>query len=121
MPKMTTTMFVGGLNVTSYVEMWHKQIGHISIQTLQNILRKNVVTGLPNLRACEMSKICEACQYGKQNKFPSLHEGHINKNRLVLVHTDVRVLTENASICGGRFYVTLRDDCSRKTWIYFMK
>ena len=65
MPKMTTTLFVGGLNVISDVEMWHKRISHISMQTLQNMLRKNVVTRLQKLKACEMSKICEARQYEK--------------------------------------------------------
>ena len=39
MPKMTTIMFVGGMNVISYVEMWHKTISHISMQTLRNMLR----------------------------------------------------------------------------------
>ena len=66
MLKMTTTMFAGGMNVISYVKMWHKRMGHISMQTLKNMLRKNVVAGLPKLKDCEMSKICEACQYGNK-------------------------------------------------------
>ena len=40
MPKMTKTMFAGGMNVISDVEMWHKRMGHISMQTLQNMLKK---------------------------------------------------------------------------------
>ena len=40
MPKMAKTMFVTGLNAISDVEIWHKRIGHISMQTLQNMLAK---------------------------------------------------------------------------------
>ena len=100
MPKITTIMFARGLNVISDVEMWHKRIGHISMQILQNILRKNVVVRLPKLKECEMRKICEACQYGKQNRLPFPHEGHLSKNLLDLVHTDVWGPTKNPSIGG---------------------
>ena len=58
MPKTITTMFAGGMNVISDVEMWHKRMGHISMKTLQNMFRNNVVVGLPKLKDCEMSKIC---------------------------------------------------------------
>ena len=120
MPKITTIMFARGLNVISDVEMWHKRIGHISMQILQNILRKNVVVRLPKLKDYEMSKICEAW-YRKQNRLPFPHEGHISKHLLDLVHTDVWGPTKNASIGGCMFYVTFADDCSRKSRIYFMK
>ena len=72
------------------------------------------MVGLPKLKDCEMSKICEGCQYGKQNRMPFPHEGHISKKLLDLVHTDVWGPTKNTSIGGCRFYVKFIDDCSRK-------
>ena len=62
MPRKITAMFAEGTSVISDVEMWHKRIGHISMQTLKNMLRKDVVDGWPKLKDCEMGKICEACQ-----------------------------------------------------------
>ena len=121
MPQMAAAMFTKGSNIISDVEMWHKRIGHISMQTLQNMLRKNVVNGLPKLNICEISKVCEACQYGKQNRLSFPLEGYRSKNLLDLIHTDVWGPTKNAFTGNCRFYVTFIDDYSRKTWIYFMK
>ena len=121
MPRKITAMFAEGTSVISDVEMWHKRIGHISMQTLKNMLRKDVVDGWPKLKDCDMGKICEEYQYGKQNRLPFPHERHVSKNLLDLVHTDVWGPTKNASIGGCRFYVTFIDDCSRKIWVYFMK
>jgi hypothetical protein len=47
-PQMIALMFIKGSNIISNVEMWHKQIGHKSMQTLQNMLRKNVVNDYQN-------------------------------------------------------------------------
>ena len=58
------------------------------------------MTRLPKLRACEMSKICEACQYRKQNRLSFPHEGHISKNLIDLIHRDVWGPTKNVSIGG---------------------
>ena len=58
------------------------------------------MVGLPKLKNCEMSKICEACKYGKKNRLPFPHEGYISKNLLDLVHTNVWGPTKNASIGG---------------------
>ena len=71
-PRKITTMVAGEMNVISDVEMWHKRIGHISMQTLKNMLRKDAVAGLPKLKDCEMGKKCEVCQYGKQNRLSCL-------------------------------------------------
>ena len=40
MPRKITTMFAEGMNVTLDVEMWHKRIGHISMQTLKKYVEK---------------------------------------------------------------------------------
>ena len=56
LPKMSTTMITGGLNVVCNVEIWHKRIAHMGMQTLQNMWRENAMVGLPKLKDCEMSK-----------------------------------------------------------------
>ena len=103
MPRITSVMFS------------HGRIGHINLQMLQNMLKRNVIGGLPKL------KVCEACQLGKQNRQPFRNEGYISEGLLDLVHSDVWGPTKNTSISGKRYYVTFIDDCSRRTWVYFMK
>ena len=121
MPRITSVMFSHGSNIISDVEMWHKRTGHINLQMLQIMLERNVISGLPKLKVCEMGRACEACQLGKQNRQPFRNEGYISKGLLDLVHSDVWGPTKNTSISGKRYYVTFTDDCSRRTWVYFMK
>jgi hypothetical protein len=40
---------------------------------------------------------------------------------LDLVHTDVCGPMTRVSLSGCEYYLTFNDDCSRKTWIYFLK
>ena len=45
----------------------------------------------------------------------------MSSNPLDVIHSDVWGPTENASMSGRRFYVTIVDDHTRKVWVYFMK
>ena len=42
-----TTMFAKGQKVESDINLWHKQIGHVNYQRLQDLQSKQVVFGLP--------------------------------------------------------------------------
>ena len=42
-----TTMFTKGEKVESDIDLWHKQIGHVNYQRLQDRQSKQVVLGLP--------------------------------------------------------------------------
>ncbi len=68
-----------------------------------------------------MHKVCEACQLGKQEKCPFLHDKHVSRNLLELVHSDVWCPTKIVSMGGCRFYVTFIHDHTCKVWVYFMK
>ena len=64
--EVKSAMFAKGHKVESDLNVWHKRIGHINLQKLQNMQSKGVKLGLPNFTAKEITGICEACQFGKQ-------------------------------------------------------
>ena len=59
-----SAMFTKSLKVESDLNVWHKRIGHINLQKLQNMQSKGVILRLPNFTAKEITGICEACQFG---------------------------------------------------------
>ena len=66
-------------------------------------------------------EFCEHCIYGKQShvRFAS---GTIRENEILeLVHSDLFGPVTVPSLGGSLFYVSLIDDFSRKTWIYFLR
>ena len=64
--EIKSAMFAKGLKVESDLNVWHKRIGHINLQKLQNMQSKGVILKLPNFTAKEITGICEACPFGKQ-------------------------------------------------------
>ena len=79
---------------------------------------KKMVTGLPDITP---TLICESCVVAKheRNSFPS---GKSRKARAIyeLIHLDIRGLISPASNGYKKYFMTLMDDLSRKTWTYFL-
>ena len=119
--EVKSAMFAKGLKVESDLNLWHKRIGHINLQKLQNMQSKGVVLGLPNFTTKEITGICEACQFGKQRRPPFPKEQHMSKGILDVVHSDVWGPAQVSTLGGCRYYVTFIDDFSRHTWIYPMR
>jgi transposase InsO family protein len=84
--------------------------------------KQNLVGGLPKFGAEEvMSKVCEACQLGKQARHPfPTQTTHVSSKPLEMIHSDVWT-TKTESIGGCKYYVSFIDDHTRKVWVYFMK
>ena len=82
---------------------------------------QELVTSLPAFKVVEMQKVCEACQFGKQEKGAFPHDKHVSNNTLELIHSDVWGPIKTASMDGCRFYATFIDEHTRKVWVYFMK
>jgi hypothetical protein len=68
-----------------------------------------------------MSKVCEACQLGKQvrHQFP-VQTIHVSSKPLEMIHSDVWT-TKTESIGRCKYYVSFIDDHTRKVWVYFIK
>jgi hypothetical protein len=82
----------------------------------------NLVGGLPKFGTKKvMSKVCEACQLGKQVRHPfSVQTTHVNSKPLEMMHSDVWTTTTD-SIEGCKYYVIFIDYHTRNVWVYFMK
>ncbi|GJZ09245.1 putative reverse transcriptase, RNA-dependent DNA polymerase [Tanacetum coccineum] len=47
--------------------LWHRRLGHINFKTMNKLVRRNLVKGLPS-KLFENDHTCVACQKGKQHK-----------------------------------------------------
>jgi len=82
----------------------------------------NLVRGLPKFGTEKvMSKVYEACQFGKQARHPfPAQTTHVSSKPLEMIHSDVWT-TKIKSIGGCKYYVSFINDHIRKVWVYFMK
>ena len=91
-----TAKLAKGQKVESYIDLWHKRIGHVNYQRLQDLKSKQVVFGLPKFSG-RKSQICEAYQLGKQHRLSFPNESNQSKNKLDLIHSDVWGSAQNVS------------------------
>lgn len=95
------------------IELWHKQLGHISEKGMQ-ILAKNRI--FPELKDVQL-RTCVDYLAGKQHRVafkraPPSRKGHV----LDLVHTNVCSMSERSLGGGAKYFVSFIDDHSRKVW-----
>ena len=86
-----TAMFAKGQKFTSEIDLWHKRIGHVNYQRLQDLQSKQVVFGLPKFSG-RKAQICEAYQLGKQHQLPFPNKRNRSRNKLDFIHLDVLVI-----------------------------
>ena len=100
-------------------QLWHYRYGHLNFKGLRTLLYKEMVRGLPMLKA--LSKVCGDCMIGKQHQeaMPKKSLWRASK-KLQLVHADICGLILPKSNNGKRYLITFIDDYSRKNWAYFL-
>ena len=113
-------MFAKGQKVESGIDLWHKGIGHVNYQRLQDLQSKQVVFRLPKFSGLK-AQICEAYQLGKQDRLPFPNERHRSRNKLDLIHSNVWGTTQNVSLGGSRYFISFIDDYTRHMWIYLIE
>ena len=101
--------------------MWHKKLSHLNFKNMNEIVRKYLVRGIPQV---EFPKdgLCDACQKGKQIKasFKKKLESTIEEP-LQLLHMDLFGPVNVLSISKKRYCLVIVDDFSKFTWTYFLK
>ena len=99
--------------------LWHRRFGHLNEQSMQKLVRKELVSHLDYNTFNEVG-FCEACVGGKQckNSFePSKTETSMP---LELVHSDVCGKMGQKSR-GAEYFLTLLDDKTYYMWVYPLK
>ncbi len=83
-------LFTHGKGVGN-IGIWHKRVGHVNLQRLKLMEKKNLVGSLFKFGTEKvMSKVCEACQLGKQIRHPFLIQTtHVSSKPLKMIHLDV--------------------------------
>lgn len=100
--------------------LWHRKLGHASMDTISKLVKRDSVIGLPKLKF-EKNKICEACQYGKQSRSSFKSINCVTTTRpLELLHMDLFGPTRTTSLGGNKYGLVIVDDFSRYTWVMFL-
>ncbi|MCO5596878.1 hypothetical protein L7F22_050948 [Adiantum nelumboides] len=81
--------------------------------------KTGMVADLPAIM--DLPDVCEACMMGKQHWQPFPQEASRAKAPLELVHTDLCGKMNTIVLGGSSYFMTLIDDYSRRTWVYFLK
>ena len=96
-------------------EIWSSQL-----QRFEFVDRKGMVKGFPLIEKLDLQ--CERCILGKQHResFPagkSIRE----KTPFDIVHLYLCGQMQTPSIGRNYYILTFIDDCTRRTWVYFIK
>jgi transposase InsO family protein len=79
-----------------------------------------MVTSMP-VFSFEHDSVCKGCSLGKNTKKPYPLSNRKSNGILELIHSDLCGPMTEPSMNGCIYYIIFIDDCSRKTWIYFLK
>ncbi|BBG96571.1 transposable element gene [Prunus dulcis] len=107
-------------SVSHCLQTWHKRFGHLNERSLKLLENQGMVHGLPHLE--QVSVVCEGCMLGKQHRdsFP-LESTWRASYPLELVHTDICGPMKTDSISGNKYFLLFTDDCTRMSWVYFIR
>jgi len=100
--------------------VWHRRFCHISNKNIEELRQKAFVHGLDHHKID--SDLCHGCCIGKSTK--ALYKrinGRQSKGVAELIHSDLCGPMPVESIGGSRYMMTLIDDYSRRTTVYFLK
>ncbi|GKA23243.1 integrase, catalytic region, zinc finger, CCHC-type containing protein [Tanacetum coccineum] len=96
--------------------LWHQRLSHLNFTTIKNLMKNNLVRGLPKMKF-EKDHLCSGCEQGKIHRKHHKSKMDIASNKpLYLLHMDLCV----ESINGKRYVLVVVDDYSWYTWVFFL-
>lgn len=101
--------------VPSESSKWHSRLGHVNLETMNMMINKELVVGIPKLNV--EKETCISCYLGKQTRqsFPQSTEYRAS-HPLELVHGDLCGPITPATPGHKRYLFVLIDDCTRYMW-----
>ncbi|KRZ20715.1 Retrovirus-related Pol polyprotein from transposon TNT 1-94 [Trichinella pseudospiralis] len=105
---------------THSFELWHQQLGHISVEKIKTMMQRKLVDGL---RATAEEKIfCEGCVLGSMTRKP--HKEVTERRQSVpgeIIHADVCGSFIHPSVGGNRYFICFKNESSEYCKVYLMK
>ena len=90
--------------------LWHKRLGHVSERGLQELGKQGLLDyGKPG-----KMPFCEHCILGKATRLQFKRSIHTTTGILNYVHSDLWGSSRHPTLGGGRYFLSLIDDYSRK-------
>nr|GEX24996.1 hypothetical protein [Tanacetum cinerariifolium] len=100
--------------------LWHQRLSHLNFATINNLVKNNLVRGLPKMKF-EKDHLCFACEQGKiHQKHHKSKMAFASNQPLYLLHMDLCGPMRIESINGKRYVLVVVDDFSRYTWVFFL-
>ncbi|GJX47393.1 retrovirus-related pol polyprotein from transposon TNT 1-94 [Tanacetum coccineum] len=101
--------------------LWHWHLNHLNFGTINDLVRKDLVRGLPRLKF-EKDHLFSACQLRKSRKHTHKPKTE-NTNLEVLntLHMDLCGPMRVQTINGKKYILVIVDDYSRFTWVKFLR
>ncbi|KAK2580008.1 hypothetical protein KPH14_010773 [Odynerus spinipes] len=102
------------------IHMWHKRLGHRDPQAIKAMSSRNLADNI-KIIDCNTIETCEVCLKGKMSRLPfPKRSDNRRRNILDLIHTDLCGPMQTMTPGKKRYFLTLIDDYSRYTHIYFL-
>lgn len=100
---------------------WHRRFGHRHMDVIHRLKKENLVTGI-DIKDCGIRQVCECCIEGKLTRKTFPKESLSNTHSVLdLIHTDVCGPMQTATPGRKKYFLTLIDDYSRYTVVYFLE
>nr|GEW29015.1 retrovirus-related Pol polyprotein from transposon TNT 1-94 [Tanacetum cinerariifolium] len=100
--------------------LWHQRLSHLNFATINNLVKNNLVQGLPKMKF-KKDHLCSACEQGKINQKNHKSKTAFASNKpLYLLHMDLCGPMRIQSINGKRYVLVVVDDYSQYTWVFFL-
>nr|GEW58602.1 hypothetical protein [Tanacetum cinerariifolium] len=94
----------------------HQCLSHLNFATINNLVKNNLVQGLPKLKF-KKDHLCSACEQGKiHRKHHKSKMAFASNKPLYLIHMDLCGPMRVQSINEKRYVLVVVDDYSRYTW-----
>ncbi|KAK2966046.1 hypothetical protein RJ640_001980 [Escallonia rubra] len=100
--------------------IWHRRLGHPSPQKLEALFSSRLLTTKP-VSLSNVNKSCVDCSLSKSVRLPFPLHSDIKTKPFDLIHSDVWGPAPVTSRLGYKYFLLFIDDCTRYTWIYFMR
>nr|GFC26043.1 retrovirus-related Pol polyprotein from transposon TNT 1-94 [Tanacetum cinerariifolium] len=100
--------------------LWHQRLSHLNFATINNLMKNNLVQGLPKMKF-EKDHLCSVCEQGKiHRKHHKSKTAFASNKPLYLLHMDLCGSMSVQSINGKRYVLVVVDDHSQYTWVFFL-